>query len=139
MLSLRNNYTSVCARSHVHSIAFIIRFPSCVKAVMSHLNDSFTYEVGVTGNGNDGINEEVYQDMVETILIFARRVPVRASVAMTITPEASGDESSLNLLRRNGTIFLVVIKRQFTVIFNLADVHVGMRSLVMDLVEIQRL
>ena len=106
---------------------------------MSDVNDSFTFEVSITGNGNEGINEEVYQDMVETILIFGRCVPVRASVAMTERREVYGDESSLTLLRRNGTIYLAIIKRHFTVIFNLADVHDGMTSLVMDLVDVQRL
>ena len=106
---------------------------------MSDVNDSFTFEVSITGNGNEGINEEVYQDMVETILVFAQSVPVRASVAMTERRDVYGDESSVSLLRCNGTIYLALIKRHFTIIFNLADVHDGMRSLVMDLVDVQRL
>ena len=106
---------------------------------MAEHNHFITYDISLSGHGTNGLTQEMYNDIVETIIIFTSGSSVTVCVVMTERDDSFGDEVDVKLLLRGGILFLAIIKRHFTIICHLDDVDEAMRYQVMDDEVIERL
>ena len=82
------------------------------------------------GRRPEHLNDSLRMEILESIFYFARGAPVNVHVALTERSEEFGDDAVLTPFVRGNNRYLSVHKRQFTLIFNLRDVHNG---IIMDI------
>ena len=92
---------------------------------MSEQANGDGFEITWRGTRAQLLSNALRMEILESIFFFARGAPVIVHLVLTERNEEFGDDALLTPFVRGSNRYLRVTERNFTLIFNLRDVHNG--------------